>query len=86
MRCCASCGSNQDLRLYEGQDGDHANRRWWCLECSFSARHLGVTAGLSPAWIERAALHGLPMKPYERPRTDFSMMRTGRRSGDIRAR
>ncbi len=83
MQCCASCGTTQDLRLYEIQDGADDNRCWWCPECAFSARRLGVTAGLSPVWIERAALHQLPMKPLD---TEFSMMRNGRRSGDIRAR
>jgi len=62
MQCCASCGKTQDLRLYEVQGGDHVERRWWCFECLISARRLGVNAELAPAWIERAALHQLPMK------------------------
>lgn len=63
MQSCASCGKTGDLRLYEVHDGDHVERRWWCLDCLFTARRLGVTAELTPAWIERAALHQLPMKP-----------------------
>ena len=62
MQCCASCGKTQDLRLYEVQGGDHVGRRWWCFECLISARRLGAKAELAPAWIERAALHQLPMK------------------------
>ena len=62
MQCCASCGETQDLRLYEVQGGDHVERRWWCFECLISARRVGVIADLAPAWIERAALHQLPMK------------------------
>jgi recombinational DNA repair protein (RecF pathway) len=62
MQCCASCGETQDLRLYEVLGGDHVERRWWCFECLISARRLGVSAELAPAWIERAALHQLPMK------------------------
>jgi hypothetical protein len=69
MLCCASCGRTQDLRLYEVRGGDHVKRRWWCPECRFSARRLGVNAELAPAWIERAALHQLPMKPLESART-----------------
>jgi hypothetical protein len=68
MLCCASCGKNQDLRLYEVRSGDRVKRRWWCPECRFSARRLGVNAELAPAWIERAALHQLPMKPLESAR------------------
>jgi hypothetical protein len=63
MQCCTTCGTTEDLRLYEVHDEDHVERRWWCLECLFSARRLGVMADLAPAWIERAALHQLPMKP-----------------------
>jgi hypothetical protein len=62
MQCCASCGETQDLRLYEVQGGDRVERRWWCFECLISARRVGVIADLAPAWIERAALHQLPMK------------------------
>ncbi len=62
MQCCATCAKTQDLRLYEVRGGDHVERRWWCLECSFSARRLGVNTKLAPAWIERAALHQLPLK------------------------
>jgi hypothetical protein len=62
MQCWASCGKTQDLRLYEVQGGDHVERRWWCFECLIAARRLGVNAELAPAWIERAALHQLPMK------------------------
>lgn len=69
MLSCASCGTTQDLRLYEVRAGDSVKRRWWCPECRFSARRLGVNADLAPAWIERAALHQLPMKPLESART-----------------
>jgi hypothetical protein len=62
MQCCATCGKTQDLRLYEVRVGDHGERCWWCLECSFSARRLGANLKLAPAWIERAELHQLPMK------------------------
>ena len=62
MQCCASCGETQDLRLYEVHGGGHVERRWWCFECLISARRIGVIADLAPAWIERAALHQLPMK------------------------
>jgi hypothetical protein len=62
MQCCAGCGKTQDLRLYEVHGGDHVERRWWCFECLIAARRLGVNAELAPAWIERAALHQLPMK------------------------
>ena len=65
MQCCESCGEANELRLYEVQLGDHVERRWWCLECLFWTRSLGVDADLVPAWIERAALHQLPMKPLE---------------------
>jgi hypothetical protein len=71
MHCCETCGTTQDLRLYEVPCGDHVERlerRWWCLECSFSARRLGVNAEPAPAWIERAALHQLPMKPLSSAR------------------
>jgi hypothetical protein len=65
MQCCASCGQAQDLRLYEVASDDHVERRWYCLECWFSARSLGLNAELAPAWIERAALHELPLKLVE---------------------
>jgi hypothetical protein len=60
--CCAGCGRSSDLRLYEIQIGDDVERRWWCLECRFSARRRGVIAEPAPAWIERAALRRLPLK------------------------
>jgi hypothetical protein len=63
MHCCATCGNSKDLRLYDVRSADDVERRWWCLECWFSARRLGVNAELAPAWIERAALHKLPLKP-----------------------
>jgi hypothetical protein len=62
MQCCATCGNHQDLRLYEIRSGDDVERRWWCLECWFSARRHGSNAELAPVWIERAALHKLPLK------------------------
>ena len=67
MQCCASCRKTQDLRLYEIQSDYQVERRWWCPECWFSARRLGVDAELAPAWIERAALHLLPMKVLPAP-------------------
>ena len=66
MQCCATCGKTQDLRLYEIHFGDHLEHRWWCLDCWFSARRLGTEAEPAPAWIERAALHQLPMKGLPR--------------------
>jgi DNA-directed RNA polymerase subunit RPC12/RpoP len=84
MQYCASCGWTENLRLFEIQDGDQSHRRWWCPECSFRARQRGVSATLCPVWIERAALHLLPMKPVDPPRTDVPMLRFGRRMGDIR--
>jgi hypothetical protein len=69
MQCCASCGEAKELRLYEVQAGDHVERRLWCHDCVFWARRLGVNAELAPAWIERAALHELPMKPLGSART-----------------
>ena len=62
MQPCATCGKARELRLCEVRSGDHVDRRWWCLNCLFSARRRGVDAYLAPAWIERAALHQLPMK------------------------
>jgi hypothetical protein len=44
-----------------------------------------VKATLCPVWIERAALHQLPMRPIDEPDSDFPVIRTGRRLGDIRA-
>jgi hypothetical protein len=61
MQCCSSCGKSRDLRLYEVH-GDPIERRWWCLECMFSARRRGVSVEAVPVWIERAALHQLPLK------------------------
>jgi hypothetical protein len=63
MQCCASCGKSRDLRLYEVH-GDPIERRWWCLECMFSARRRGLSVESVPVWIERAALHQLPMKSF----------------------
>jgi hypothetical protein len=65
MQRCATCGKTDDLRLYFLQSGAHVERRWWCSECWFSARRLGVNAEVAPVWIERAALNRLPMKPLE---------------------
>jgi len=63
MQCCASCGKSRDLRLYEVH-GDPIERRWWCLECMFSARRRGLSVESVPVWIERAALHQLPLKAF----------------------
>jgi hypothetical protein len=82
MQCCASCGTTQDLRLYEVRNGNDVDRRWWCPECCFSAHRRGLILAPSPVWIERAALRQLPMKPLE---TGFTFMRTGRRASDLRA-
>jgi hypothetical protein len=65
MQCCESCGQAQELRLYEIQAGNQIERRWWCLECLFWVRGLGLSAEPAPTWVERAALHELPMKPLE---------------------
>jgi hypothetical protein len=62
MPCCANCGSRSNLRLYDLGGADLGERRWWCLECAFSARRLGRSVELAPVWIEQAALHRLPMK------------------------
>lgn len=62
MQCCASCGVPHDVRLYEIETDDQFERRWWCRECYFRERRLGLDIDLAPAWIERAALHRLPTK------------------------
>jgi hypothetical protein len=69
MQCCASCGKSRDLRLYEVH-GDPIERRWWCLECMFSARRRGLSVESVPVWIERAALHQLPLKSFASPRAE----------------
>jgi len=65
MQRCATCGTTEDLRLYFVQRGTRVERGWWCPECWFSARRLGVKVEVAPVWIERAALNRLPMKPLE---------------------
>ena len=85
MQCCASCGATEDLRLYEIGEGDRPNRRWWCPGCSCLALRAGVNARRCPVWIERAALHQLPMRPIDIPDSDVPVYRAGRRLGDIRA-
>ncbi len=65
MLRCATCGKTGELRLYYLECGDRVERRWWCPECWFAARRLGLKADAAPVWIERAALNRLPMKPLE---------------------
>jgi hypothetical protein len=65
MQRCATCGKTEDLRLYFLQSVAYVERRWWCPECWFAARRLGLNAEIAPVWIERAALNRLPMKPLE---------------------
>jgi hypothetical protein len=60
--CCAGCGRSSDVRLFDIRIGNDLDRRWWCLECRFSARRRGVIAEPAPAWIERAAERRLPLK------------------------
>jgi hypothetical protein len=80
---CATCGGCVELRLYElnGDQGDI--RRWWCVDCAYFNRRLGIRADLAPAWVERAALRQLPSKPVDvvRDRIAFA----GRRVTDSRA-
>ena len=68
MQCCAGCGQAQDLRLYEVESGDQVERRWYCPECVFSVRRLGGSPEPVAEWIERAALHQLPLKLVGRRR------------------
>jgi hypothetical protein len=77
---CATCGGSDEPRLYE-VPGE--GRQWWCVDCAFFHRRLGVEATLAPAWVERAALGQLPWKPVDatRDRLVFS----GRRLTDRRA-
>jgi hypothetical protein len=70
MQSCAICAQTDDLRLYEVLGGRQDDRRWLCLECMFLLRRLGVNAEPVPAWIERAALHQLPLKPLEPARSE----------------
>lgn len=70
MQCCAICAQTDDPRLYEVPGDHHVDRRWLCLECLFLLRRLGVNAEPVPAWIERAALHQLPLKPLEPAKTE----------------
>jgi hypothetical protein len=80
---CATCGGTSELRLYELQV-DHGDvRRWWCVDCSYFNRRLGVGADLAPAWVERAALRQLPLKPVDMAR-DRRVL-AGRRVTDSRA-
>lgn len=65
MPSCATCGGSDELRLYELRGDDVDVRRWWCVDCSSFNRRLGVVADLAPAWVERAALRRLPMKPVD---------------------
>jgi len=74
MQCCAICAQTDDLRLYEGRSGNHVDRRWLCLECLFLVRRLGVNAEPVPAWIERAALGQLPIKPLEPAPTEAEVV------------
>ena len=83
--CCATCGDSQRLRLCVVEDGDDLHRTWWCPACLDRARRRGVAFTISPAWIERAVLRQLPLKPLETPDTGFSRVRTGRRLSDVRA-
>jgi len=80
---CATCGGSEELRLYELRVDQGDVRRWWCVDCSYFNRHLGVGADLAPAWVERAALRQLPSKPVDgaRDRRVFA----GRRVSDSRA-
>ena len=88
MQTCASCGTTQELRLYELRDDLVEPRRWWCVGCFSWARGLGVEADLVPVWIERAALHRLPAKPTDAivdRRVAFAGRRASDRQGASRA-
>jgi hypothetical protein len=73
MQRCAICAQTDDLRLYEVPGDRHVDRRWLCLECLFLLRRLGLNAEPVPAWIERAALHQLPLKPLEPAKADDAL-------------
>jgi hypothetical protein len=78
---CATCGGSAELRLYELRDqGDI--RRWWCVDCAYFNRRLGIAADLAPAWVERAALRQLPSKPVDVARN--RLVFAGRRVTDRR--
>jgi hypothetical protein len=81
MQSCAICAQTDDLRLYEVPGDHHVDRRWLCLECMFLLRRLGLNAEPVPAWIERAALHQLPLKPLEPAKSEADI--TGPIPGNI---
>src|SRR5258706_6731917 len=80
---CATCGGSAELRLYELRVDQGDVRRWWCVDCSYFNRRLGVGADLAPAWVERAALRQLPVKPVDEA-LDRRVL-AGRRVTDRRA-
>lgn len=84
MPTCATCGGSAELRLYELQGDQGDVRCWWCVDCSYFNRRLGVQADLAPAWVERAALRQLPSKPVDVVR-DRRIFAAGRRVTDSRA-
>ena len=82
MPACSTCGGTEDVHLYERRDVRDAPRSWSCLDCVyFAARLQGVRVEAVPRWVERAALHGLPLKPVDDPldrRVSFGRRATDR--------
>ena len=66
MQCCATCGLVSAVRLYDLRERGSLRRTWWCTDCATLERWLGSDLTLAPAWIERAALHQLPVKELPR--------------------
>jgi hypothetical protein len=85
VRCCATCGDTQRLRLCVVESGGDSLRDWWCPACLDLARSAGATVTVCPAWIERAILRQLPLKPLETHETAYPRVRAGRRLTDVRA-
>ena len=81
MPICATCGTTQDLRLYEVRGVGDEPRRWWCGGCRFLGRRLGVQADPVPVWIERAAMRSLPPKPIQ-VSPERRLAASGRRATD----
>jgi hypothetical protein len=81
----ATCGDTQRLRLCVVESDGDSLRDWWCPACLDLARRAGAGVTVCPAWIERAILRQLPLKPLETPEAGYSRARAGRRLTDVRA-
>jgi hypothetical protein len=81
MSACTTCGSTDVVRLYQRRDAPDAPRSWLCVDCVyFAARLQGIALDPVPAWVERAALRELPLRPVEH-RLDRRVC-VGRRASD----